>query len=103
MYMFSESEQYDFYVRVKQLSHNKQLPVAALPLTSLHKVQCRQNSPLYVIYSRDPNIGKTLRKVRYFQHSFVLCPPIMPTDIKASIKVNFTLLRVMKSHSGVQV
>ena len=74
MYTYSESLQYDFYVGAKQLSHNMQLPVAALPLTSRHKVQCRQNRPLYVIYSGDPNIGKTLRKVCYCQHSFVLCP-----------------------------
>ena len=74
MYMISESQQYDFYVRVKQLSQNKQLSVAALPLTSLHNVQCRQNRPLYVIYSGDPNIGKTIRKVGSCEHSFVLCP-----------------------------
>jgi hypothetical protein len=74
MYMFSESQQYDFYVRLKQFSQKKQLPVAAVPLTSLRKVQCRQNHPLYVIYSGDANIGKTIRKVGSCQHSFVLCP-----------------------------
>jgi len=74
MYMVSGSQQYDFYVRVKQFSQKNQLPVAVMPLASLHHLQCRQNRPLYVIYSGESNIGKTIRKVGSSQHSFVLCP-----------------------------
>jgi hypothetical protein len=72
--MFADSQQYDFYVTVKQLSQKKQLLVAAVSLTSLRNVQCRQNRPFYVIYSGDPNIGKTLRKVGSCQRSLLLYP-----------------------------
>jgi hypothetical protein len=71
--MFADSQQYDLYVRVKQFSQKKQLPVAAVPLTSLRNVQCRQNRPFYVIYSGDSNIGNTLREVGSCQHSLVFC------------------------------
>ena len=90
--MFSESQQYEFYVRVKQLSQKKQLPVAAVPLTSLHNAQCRQNRPLYVIYSGDPNIGKTIRKVGSCQHSFVLCPSNNTHTYNSSYQSKFRLI-----------
>ena len=89
--MFSESQQYEFYVRVKQLSQKKQLPVAAVPITSLHNAQCRQNRPLYVIYSGDPNIGKTIRKVGPVNIASFSALTLMPINIKVPIKANFTL------------
>jgi hypothetical protein len=63
MYVFSESQQYELYVRVKQLAHKKQLPVASVSLASLHNVHCQQNRPLYVIYGSGTNTGETIRKV----------------------------------------